>query len=842
MGKNSWKTFGHLLARLIGLTGLVVAIAGLVIWHEADEELGQMLTYIGGGMAAFGLLVELIAVVALLLSRRGAMGSNVLVQVLIATLLLAGVNVFSFLHYQRFDWTRNREFTLDDKLRAELSKLRGETTIVVFQRHGSLGQQGKPDHYDAAADRKIVEKVRDLVEQFSELGPRFRVRYLDIDDENYQEKLAEVKRESPALGEAIENAPENSIFFFSHTPGGAGERIQRLAFHDIYHLDKQASQEADGGRGNLVLKYQGAGPFARKILNIEEKKPRIAVAAVYDTDGLDSPPPWGMSGAKKSLAMHGFDSRDIILKREGYTVLTAEEHKYESLEAKIEALDADIAEEREDLKNLTAAYKDFQGTVAEVNKKYGTIRVPTPVIVGDVIMQRLVERVLPRAYIAEVRKENPRIPVGDVSDTLRKETLELVKRDVEELGLVLKKDEERRAERLAEKAALNAEDLAEKRRIADLRAKFNRMLADCDLVIVPRLTLVNVATRDNFRYDTYKLDDAQVEALKDALKAGKPMLFCLSPPFDDKDGAGDAIDKLLADLGVRLAKETVLYDLDAEALAEQRANPASRRAQGEAPPAQVEWSAGAGLPRSQAKHARDLRHPLRSSLRLGARVGKDQPFDLRLRHPRPVYVVTYYIPPELPGDAVASLVGVLGGAGSGQALAVVASRGIEKVDESAIILLSGRADSWNEEQPLPQGNRIPKFKRPKADDPNIGTLKERRRGPFPVAVALETKPPAAWYANPACVEPPTLRVAVIGHGGAFIGATLTPGQEKLLLDTCNWLLGREDLLARDEQAWQYPRVQLAASESALWTWGARLGLPLIFAYFGMVMLLVRRMR
>src|SRR5207253_6772267 len=112
--------------------------------------------------------------------------------------------------------TNKREFTLDEKLRAELSKLTGETTIIVHRRQASIGPQGRADPYAVAADKKIIEKVRDLVEQFQELGPRFRVQNLDIDEfEQYDESLAKIREDSPALGAAIASSPENSIFFYS---------------------------------------------------------------------------------------------------------------------------------------------------------------------------------------------------------------------------------------------------------------------------------------------------------------------------------------------------------------------------------------------------------------------------------------------------------------------------------------------------------------------------------------------------------------------------------------------------------------------------------------------------
>ena len=85
-------------------------------------------------------------------------------------------------------------------------------------------------------------------------------------------------------------------------------------------------------------------------------------------------------------------------------------------------------------------------------------------------------------------------------------------------------------------------------------------------------------------------------------------------------------------------------------------------------------------------------------------------------------------------------------------------------------------------------------------------------------------------------------VEVIGHGGVFVGPNLTPVREKLLLDSCNWLLGRDDLLAKDNEVWEYPRVLLSDTQRNLWHWGTFLGMPLFFVYVGIMVFMVRRMR
>src|SRR5207244_2748696 len=106
----------------------------------------------------------------------------------LAAALVAVVNAFSFAHYLRFDWTRQKLFTMPAAIEKQLRQLRSDapTKIVLHQRHSTFGQAEKPDSYDAAAERKVVEKVRDLVDQFQELGPRFQVDVLDVQEEDYQ--------------------------------------------------------------------------------------------------------------------------------------------------------------------------------------------------------------------------------------------------------------------------------------------------------------------------------------------------------------------------------------------------------------------------------------------------------------------------------------------------------------------------------------------------------------------------------------------------------------------------------------------------------------------------------
>ena len=70
-----------------------------------------------------------------------------------------------------------------------------------------------------------------------------------------------------------------------------------------------------------------------------------------------------------------------------------------------------------------------------------------------------------------------------------------------------------------------------------------------------------------------------------------------------------------------------------------------------------------------------------------------------------------------------------------------------------------------------------------------------------------------------------VRVAAIGSGGLFTGPDLPPARERLLVTTCNWLLGRDERLPHPAGEWEYPRVQLSRRAEIFWNLGTMLALP-----------------
>jgi hypothetical protein len=806
----------HFWVRVTGLLGVLIAAAGAALWYRAGLRAGIGPVLVGGALALIVLTVELLAAARAAGegSRRGAVGGNAAGQIALAALLLVGVNFFSFFHYLRFDWTREKQFTLPADLRAQLAQLRDETRIVVYLPHTPINPQAThTDNYDAAAEAQIVEKVRDLAEQFQELGPRFRVDVLDVKAKGYSDKLEALEKEAPELADAVNSTKENTIFIYG------GGKVQRLGLQDVYQLDKEESRK---GSGNLVLRYQGPGPFARKVLNVEEKRPRVALAVVHPVLGFETTeevrPDINMKGARKVLAARGFDVRDVILTKgleagaPEPVVQTRDENKYEELEEKLAELETSVKELEKVQQEMSADLKKFKdSTLEDLNKTY--------CLVGE--DQELVTKAEVEAAEKKLKRK---IPTEPLKEDHRRVLVRQMEVRLVPLELSVNQERKERDATAQEMKGLNVEDLIEKRRISDLKAKFSRALADADLLIIQRLTLLNVVRGEAIPNRVYKLDPTQIDAIKDFIKAGKPVLFCLSPSidppqrFDPEAFAGDALESMVSQLGFRLSKQTVLYNAEVKSFGQRRSGVVilDTGEKVEIPGVLFDWDPGAGQPGGLGKAGGEKKlHDIATSLRVTARsLGDDAALRLKLRYPRPVYFM---------------------GTGGRKS-----ADGRERFDESAVFMMSP-AESWNESQPFPTRDRTPRYEEPKPGDAANGTVDAKRRGPFPLGVAADVPVPESWFGEKEKAGAKD-RVAVIGHGGAFTGEELTPTQKQLLLDVSNWLLGRDDLLAKEGTEWRFPRVELSPWTETLLFLVLVVGLPVLSIFLGSVVFLVRRMR
>lgn len=824
-----WSRF-HLLIRLLGLTGLAAALAGLAItlifdnwpiasdWTVTRHNLQVYWDFLtlavptaswhgwaqwGVALLAFGLPVALIALAFEIVlaarytaGRRSATGLNALAQIGIAAAMLVGINLWSYHHAARSDWTRNQQFTFAPEIQERLDKLQGDTTIVVYLPHQSFGQRAgtldpETRAYVSAAEHKIVEKLKDMVEQFRQYGKQFEVVVLDVEDwKNFKRKLDETTAKLPELKTAINDTPENTVFF------AAQGNVQRLSFNELFLLDREASVEYgkekdkkdSEAKGNLVLLNQGIEPLVHQIEAIGERKPRIGIAVIHGWLASKGRAdfPFTMAGVRKTLTSRGFDVKDVVLKKWGGSlpepaVYTADDTTLDQLTDQVSRLDNSLQRLNGLLQNQKKVLAIWQKEdLATLTKMFG----------ADLGLTKLTR---------EDREEwIKRIAGGAVA-----------------LEEEIARQSERRKERLADKEKLNVDSLAEQRRMIDMRAKLANALADCDMLIIPRMTMRSlVDPQEGIPMWMQRLDDVQVDVIRDFVKQGKPVLFCLGPTNDSGERSPpgtapgpDGIEQMLAKLGVKLPVQTILFDAEVEALSGKSSSDIfGSEGNAEVPAVSFKWEPGAGHPKSPNGTEPN---PIRRSMQLVARsLGKDVQGkslldDLQLRYCQPVYF-------EPVGTKLA-------------------------YDPTMMMTSSA---SWNEDKPFPTERSIPE---PPKTAPSKGTIEEKRRGPFPVAAAFTAKLPADWYTDKNA-RPADVRMVVIGSGGIFNGAELSPAREMLLLDSCNWLLGRDQELALRDDAWKYPRVELSPRAQELWRWFAWLGLPGLFAYLGLVVVLIRRVR
>jgi hypothetical protein len=932
----------HFLVRLLGLTGGLLACAAAVFasvsgefrtlhaaadwqqaweastalaqkaWENPQQNLAVVLCLAGAAAALLALLVELLVVLAFTATRRSAFGLNAVVQGALAAVALVAVNLWSFHHFAQVDFTRDRQFTLPAAIRRDLAQLRpdSQTTIIVYNRHKVFGlMPDKPqDDYDSAAERKVIEKVHDLVDQFRTIGPQIRVEVLDTQSRDYKfkERLREVTgevagdEEAESLRKMIEAAPENSLFFCGRENDKL--RVQQLSFNDFYLLDKTLSQEDRGGRGNLVLLYQGVEPFAHRILHLGEKKPRIAIATIHEVLSTGSQRDIGLHGLRNALEARGFEVTDIVLKKEGNGPFGLEPAVYSLEESKLEGLKRTQKIYENNLEKLQKVRKEAEQerTVWEKDEKTRasllkeiTDQAPKQAqenaqkvqLVEQAIGQYRQALLNPPSDAAKARLQRELAQLQEIHPQLVewrdlwknavtesaardqllrriiKEKVDDLDEDLTHLDQALSDYRQRLATTKAEIAKMNEPALEEQRRMTDLQAKLQRLLADCDLLMVPRMTLINTAGRfSNIAPQVYPLDPAQVEAIKEFLKAGKPILACFGPlnwpqELGSEEPRPDGLEELLTQLGVRMLKQTVLFNAEEEGFAENRAGLTIAGTNVEIPPVIWDWRSRDSLPPGSMDIARPSNR-IRAAIRLMARgLGKDEALDIRIRDPRPIY----YVPPEPPSLRPLAVTALAAPALpnwaaltlSLTALAQAQNTAAEQLTVDPVFLMTS-AQSWNEDQPFPSDGRIPQFEQPQRDQDKrrqlkpAGGLEERRRGPFPIGVAVETALPRDWYGSAPPQHETRVRLAVIGQGGFFTGKELPAAQEKLFVQTINWLLGRDDRLPRDEHLWSYPRVNDTippdSPTESLWLWGARLGLPVLFLYLGFVVVLFRRLR
>ena len=657
----------------------------------------------GGSAALFALAIELLAGLRLAAGRRSLTGTVALVQIAMAAVLLVGVNVWSFQHPKRLDLTRNQQFTLPEEVRQQLAQLdpNSETTIVLYQQH--RGANDKPDPLELEAERKVVEKVTDLIELFREVGPQFRVEVLDVAEKGYADRLAAVTRDAPELRKAIEAAPQSSIFIRS------GKHVQRVGFGSFYRLDRSASQKRD----NLVLRSVGPEPIARRIVNVEERASAIGVLVAHERLSSEGPINlFTLAGARKVLERAGFEVHDVILKGPTGepTADSLEVSKLERLQNDLDELNAEISSLDREVKLIDRLLSTMaDGSLDEIN----------------------------RLILAYAEQFNPRFILVRLNDRNRDIIKRLFsnQRDAARESLNLAREEQQSVAK--DLSGLSGERIRQLRRLKDLRTRLKRFVDDYDMLLVVRLTSRKTASRLPIRRSTISTSARPKWSASFCVRADRCSPVCATnvPNLGRPGGPPaikppDPLESMLAQLGILFGKRTILYNVEKRAFAGREENLLRVSKPLQVPALRIGSGTTNLAERLQQDAFTEIREPLAALGTAAANPLLALPF---IRPANPVLAAN-------PVEESLRLADEESGSKLDLKLRFLRPVFIDPLSRSRMTVapevLATTSATWNDEQPFSTTLRpVPRFEPPVPEDPDNGTLEAaptwaiyRRRG------------------------------------------------------------------------------------------------------------------
>ncbi|HEY8239868.1 MAG TPA: Gldg family protein, partial [Kiritimatiellia bacterium] len=189
--------------------------------------------------------------------RRAAMGMNIGAALALAAALTVMINYLSYRHYQRFDWSRSKYYSLSDKTKGLLASLTGRVDVVVFFQPG----------------QKVYEDVDYLLKEYENQSRLIRVERVDPDRD-----LA--RTEELARKYKVEQA--NVVVF------DCNGRSKFVAAGDVVDMDYSAVMQ--GGKAEITG-FKGEQAFSSAIENVTHGRvPVVYVLAGHgegDTENRD---------------------------------------------------------------------------------------------------------------------------------------------------------------------------------------------------------------------------------------------------------------------------------------------------------------------------------------------------------------------------------------------------------------------------------------------------------------------------------------------------------------------------------------------------------------------------
>jgi hypothetical protein len=214
--------------------------------------------------------------------RRWLARLNLVVTLFLLGLLFIFVNFLSHRHAGRLDLTKTKITALSDKTKQVLGQLREPLNVVVFY---------QPTH-------RLYQFVRDLLKEYERLSPRFRVEYVDPDQD-----IARARQ----LVQQFEIGPDrNNLVVFQ-----SGTRHKYLSDTDLAEYDYTTA--TFGGQPS-VKAFKGEDAFTSAILNVTQaRQPLVWVTTGHGEKSVDDQEPSGLSELKRYLERDNMQVESVNL-------------------------------------------------------------------------------------------------------------------------------------------------------------------------------------------------------------------------------------------------------------------------------------------------------------------------------------------------------------------------------------------------------------------------------------------------------------------------------------------------------------------------------------------------
>lgn len=165
---------GVLATRVLAVVGLVVAAAGLATGMVTEEWRGwPVLTMLGAAAAleALFFLTNWRWLVHYLITKKTLISLNLLVMVVVAGAITAMVNVISYRHFWRRDFSKSQLYQLSSQTRNLIGNLPQDVSILVFYDPGTL--------YGV----RFADYLRRLLDEYTLASERITTKFIRLDED-----------------------------------------------------------------------------------------------------------------------------------------------------------------------------------------------------------------------------------------------------------------------------------------------------------------------------------------------------------------------------------------------------------------------------------------------------------------------------------------------------------------------------------------------------------------------------------------------------------------------------------------------------------------------------------